>query len=99
MDVLWVYLQTGESLWLDQVLVTVFVDEFKGSVGATGEDLDVGRVGFAAQAYARSVFGRGDFDVGGALRVDEAQQHRLRISGRAVGHLPVWIGREYLDHC
>jgi hypothetical protein len=76
-------------LRLDQVLLSVFVDEFDAGVGAAGEELNVGRVRFATQADCRAVFGRGDFDVGSPMGIDQPQQHCLRIAV---------CGWKYFDH-
>jgi hypothetical protein len=84
--------QLDKDLWGDQLLLVVSVHQLQQGLVTSGEDLYVRRIRITSEAYARTVFGRGDFDVGSALRIDEPKQDGFRVPGGAVRHLDGRIG-------
>jgi hypothetical protein len=84
--------QLDKELWGDQLLLVISVHQFQQGLIASGEDLYVRRIRITSEAYARTVFGRGDFDVWSALRIDQPKQDGFRVPGGAVRHLDRRIG-------
>lgn len=56
--------QFDKDLWGDQLLLVISVHQLQQRLVASGEDLYVRRIRITSETYARTVFGRGDFDVG-----------------------------------
>jgi hypothetical protein len=87
------------ELRLDQLLPPVSVAQLHGSAGTFRQNLNVGRVGCAADEQSRPSLRGTDLNVGSPLRSDQPKQHCLRVSSCAIRHLDGGICWQDRDAC
>ena len=84
-----------ETLRFEYLFSSIFVAQLQGSTRASRQDLDISRVGFAAEYQACPVFRGRELYIGSTVRSAQPKQDRFRISGCPVGHLDGGIGCQH----